>query len=673
MRARPLAFSVPCLVRRTSIAFIATVVGLGCGGGSSDGGTTQPPPPTGGFTLAITGTPVTLARSTSGTVTVLVTRIGNLTADITLSASGLPTGVTASFNAATVVVGATQSTLTLTVGAAAAAGTSTITVTGAASGVTSQTATFQLTITAPPVQSGPFTLSMSATSHLVHPNNILFTFPVITITRNPGFTGSVAFTATGLPSGLVVGFTPSSTTGNTTTAIPVNAGAPNGTYTATIRGASAQGDQTITFTIVVASASTGSIKWKYCSSSLPRVFFAVKDGNGPWTRIMPAAGDTSYSFSLASGAGQVAEVHLEGGGYRTTIHSFTAQEMAARAASQCTLYQNVTTRTANGSFAGVTGFRTSQVGMGWWFGSANGNGTFSLQNLPPGPLDVVAVRNAESLVHPSLVPVDRMIIRRGTNPASGATIPVLDFGAAESFAPTTATWTFQQAIGDRFAVSQMFTTAGGTTGIFHAMPGVDSSGIQRAIFGVPLAQTIVGDLHQVVATVDVTGPVPNSPARATRQIIAYSRTLADLVISFGPAMPSPTVLPVQGNPTGRLRVQGTIPQQYNTGITLDFSQAASTNHVTIHASRAFLGAGTAYDLTLPDLTGAIGWDTQFAIRAGQPVQWWASGGGPTLDFFDGRYQFNSTRSRWTGIMTGITLPVDGATYIFARSTGTATP
>jgi hypothetical protein len=570
-------------------------------------------------------------------------------------------------------VGVASSNVTISVGGAAATGTSTFTVRGNAVGQNQQTVDITLTIPAPPAQAGPFTLSMSATSHLVHPTNVLYTFPVITITRNTGFTGSVAFSTSGLPSSLFVGYTPSATTGNTTSAIVVNTGTPNGTYTATIRGSSAQGDQTITFTIVVAPASTGTIKWKYCSGSGPRVFFAVKDGNGPWTRIMPSASDTSYSFTLTSGAGQVAEINTEGGGFRTTIHSFTAQEMAARAASQCTLIQNVTTRTATGSFGGVTGFRTSHVGMGWWFGSANGNGPFSLQNLPPGPLDVVAVRNNESLVHPSLVPVDRMIIRRGTNPASGAALPVLDFAAAESFAPTTATWTFAQTIGDRYTVSQTFMTAGGTTGLFAAQPGVDSAGIQRAVFGVPLAQTIAGDLHQVVATVDVVGPTPNSPVRATRQIVAYSRTLADRTINFGNAMPAPTVLPIAAVPAGRLRAQGTIPQEYNTGITFDVSQAASNNHITIHASRGFLGPGTLYDISLPDLTGAIGWDTQFAIRAGNVVQWWASGGGPTLDYFDGRYLFNSIRSRWTGILTGITPPADGATYLFARATGTATP
>jgi hypothetical protein len=40
---------------------------------------------------------------------------------------------------------------------------------------------------------------MSASSHLVHLTNVLSTYPIISITRNAGFTGSVAFSTTGLP------------------------------------------------------------------------------------------------------------------------------------------------------------------------------------------------------------------------------------------------------------------------------------------------------------------------------------------------------------------------------------------------------------------------------------------------------------------------------------------
>jgi hypothetical protein len=658
-------------LRSLAVAVTLSVL-AGCGGGD-DGGTNPPPPPTDGFTISASSTTSSVTRGGISTVTVTVTRSGSFTGPVSLQPTGMPSGVTALFSSPSVPSGQNTSTLTFTAGASATLGTATITVVGNGSGVANQSLTIQLTVNAAPAQTGPFTLSISATSFLSIPNNLLSTPPIITITRNPGFTGSVAFSVTGLPSTIAIGFTPSTTTGNTTTAIPLNiGGTPNGTYTAQIRGASTQGDQTITLQVVVAPPSTGSIRWKWCSGSLPRYFVAVRDGTGPWTRVAPSGTDSSYSFNIASATGQVAEVTNEGGGFRTTIYAYTAQQLAARAASQCTLVQNVSSRTANGSFGGVTGFRVSLVGMGWWFGSANGNGSFSLLNLPTGPLDVMAVRNGD-FTDPAAIPVDRMIIRRGINPASGAAIPVLDFNAAESFAPNAASWIIGNNTGEPFSVSQTFHTAGGTTGMFTVIPGVDGAATTRVVYGVPQAQTIAGDLHQVVATIATTGPTPTSPLRATRQVIKYSRTIAPGQLNFGSAMPSPVVSPVAGAPAGRLRFQGSLPDEYNTGVSIDITQTGSNNFLTIHTTRGFLGAGNTYDVTTPDLTGAIGWDTQFAIRAGVPVQWWANGGGPVLDYFDVRYIFNSTRSRWTGALTGITAPADGATYVMARTTGTATP
>ena len=650
---------------------------LACGGGGDTGTEPPPPPPppTNGYTISASSTTSSVTRGGTSTVTITVTRTGSFVGPVSLQPTGMPNGVSALANPVSVPAGQTSSTITFSATTAAALGTVPITVIGNGAGVPHQNLTIQLTVTAAPAQSGPFTLSMTATSHLIHPNNILFAFPKINVTRNPGFTGPINFTVSGLPALLAIAFTPNNSTAGTISAIPVNAGAPNGTYTATIRGASSQGEQTITFTIVVAPVSTGAIKWKFCSSASPRFFFAVKDGNGPWTRIMPSGADTSFSFTLSSGAGQVAETIIDAGGYRTTIHAFTAQEMAARAASQCALYQNVTTRTVNGSFGGVTGFRQSFVGMGWWFGSANGNGSFQLLNLPPGPLDVVAARNAE-IGDISQLNVDRLLIRRGVNPATGSTLPVLDFSTAEAFPPSLSTWVFQNAGGVDFSMSQSFITAGGTTGLFTVQPQVNGNATSRTVYSVPQAQTIAGDLHQVVATIDVTGPTPGSPQRASRQIVAYSRTLANRTVSFGPPLPAPNASVLQGQPTGRLRVQGTLPPEYNSGVTFDVSQDITSNAVnsfTIHASRAFLGGGSAYDLSIPDLTAAIGWDSQFQLQTGRPAQWWVSGGGPTLDMFDGRYIFNSTRSRWTGIMTGITPPADGATYLFARATGSITP
>ena len=316
---------------------------------------------------------------------------------------------------------------------------------------------------------------------------------------------------------------------------------------------------------------------------------------------MPSV-DSVYSFNIASATGSVATVTNDSGGYRTTVYQYTAAELAARAASQCALVQNSTTRTANGSFAGVTGFRTSQVGMGWWFGSANGNGTFSLLNLPPGPLDVVAMRNGDisALLE---IPVDRAIIRRGVNPASGATLPVLDFNAAESFAPTTATWTFNNVnAGEQMSVSQSFITAGGTTGFFSLYPGVDRAETVRTIYGIPLAQTIAGDLHQVVATINTVGIPAAAPNRGSRQIIAYARTLAnDRTLAFGPAMPAPTVTAVPDR-RGRLRAVGTLPTEYSAGVSFDVTQTSTARYATVHTTRDFLNTAGTYDVQIPDLT-----------------------------------------------------------------------
>ena len=80
-----------------------------CGGGGSPD-----------FSLSANPTSLSVAQGSSGTSTITINPIDGFTGSVNLSASGLPTGVTAGFspNPAT-----TTSTLTLTVGAGAATGT----------------------------------------------------------------------------------------------------------------------------------------------------------------------------------------------------------------------------------------------------------------------------------------------------------------------------------------------------------------------------------------------------------------------------------------------------------------------------------------------------------------------------------------------------------------------
>lgn len=341
--------------------------------------------------------------------------------------------------------------------------------------------------------------------------------------------------------------------------------------------------------------------------------------------------------------------------------------MAARAASECALFPPSSTRSAAVSPIGLGAADLTFASLGYWGASANGNASMTLLNLPAGPLDLVAIRGTINSA-PEFV-ASRAIIRRALNPASGPSLAPLDFNAADAFTPTSSTWTFGNTNNEGFSISQYFRTAGGTAAILFAAPGVDRTATTRTIIGMPAAQTANGDLHQVTATVQTAG----TGTRATRQIIAFARTIGDRTVSFGPAMPVPAVTVVAGAPAGRLRAQGTLPAEYNSGVAFDMTQAAITRYATLQATRGFLGGGATYDVQMPDLTGVLGWDRNFGLRAGSLTSWWVSGGGPVLDFFDVRNIFASTQARWTGAQLGVTQPADGATYLFGRAAGTITP
>ena len=97
------------------------------------------------FNLSANPTSVSIVQGNSGTSTITVNPLGGFTGSVTLTASGLPSGVTAGFvpNPTT-----TTSALTLTASASAATGTSTVTITGTSGSLTATT-TVSLTVTAP--------------------------------------------------------------------------------------------------------------------------------------------------------------------------------------------------------------------------------------------------------------------------------------------------------------------------------------------------------------------------------------------------------------------------------------------------------------------------------------------------------------------------------------------
>jgi len=94
----------------------------------------------GDFSISSSPATVTIARGGSGATTISTTRSGSFDSSISLSASGLPSGATASFSPASIAApGAGSSKCTISVGGSTAAGTYSVTVTGSGGGKTHTT------------------------------------------------------------------------------------------------------------------------------------------------------------------------------------------------------------------------------------------------------------------------------------------------------------------------------------------------------------------------------------------------------------------------------------------------------------------------------------------------------------------------------------------------------
>ncbi len=115
------------------------------------------------FSLNANPNTLSIAQGGNGQSTITVVPENGFTGSVNLSASGLPSGVTAQFNPNPTT---TTSTLTLTASGTAATGTSTVTITGT-SGSLTETTTIQLTVTkasGPAVTLTPTSLTFAKTA-----------------------------------------------------------------------------------------------------------------------------------------------------------------------------------------------------------------------------------------------------------------------------------------------------------------------------------------------------------------------------------------------------------------------------------------------------------------------------------------------------------------------------
>jgi len=220
--------------------FPVTVTGTS-GSLSSKAAITLTVNPAGDYTVSASPSSLSVGQGTNGATTITVNPLNGFNSGVSLSASGLPGGVTAAFNPVSTT---TTSALTVTASTTAALGTFTVTITGT-SGALSHFTTVSLTVTPAP----NFALSVSPNSlSLARGAKVT---SAITITPQNGFTGGVSLSASGLPRGVTASFSPNPATGMSTWTLTAGSKAAIGTFSVQIRGTFGSLTHTATITLTV--------------------------------------------------------------------------------------------------------------------------------------------------------------------------------------------------------------------------------------------------------------------------------------------------------------------------------------------------------------------------------------------------------------------------------------
>ena len=165
---------------------------------------TLPLSATGTFTLTVVPSTLTIPQNGQAMLLVTTTISGGFNSSISLSASGQPLGVSVTFNPSSIgAPGSGTSVMTITDKNIAPTGTYPITVTGNGGGI-QQTATVTLTIT--PAGKGSFTVTAVPSTLTVAQSQqgVSNIFVVL----GSGFSGAVSLSASGMPTGTTVSFSP---------------------------------------------------------------------------------------------------------------------------------------------------------------------------------------------------------------------------------------------------------------------------------------------------------------------------------------------------------------------------------------------------------------------------------------------------------------------------------
>jgi uncharacterized membrane protein len=289
--------------------------------------------PAPGFSLSSSiGSLTLVVGGASGSSTISVTDQNGFSGSVNLAVSGLPAGISATFNSPST---STKSSLTFTPSSTAAAGTYTVTVTGVSGSLTSTTF-IGLTVQAP-----NFSLSSSA-STLTLVAGGAGASSTVGIIGATGFSNSVSLGVTGVPTGVTAKFSAAvaSPTSTSLLAFTASSTAVAGTYSVTATGTYGAGTSyaPIALTVQAAAKSTPTsiaitqpaFGFNVLPGSVRRIFATVTGGT-----TNAVNWSTSGGATLSSTSGNWVDVTAPATGSQCSINGTSSHTV--RSAAQFTL------------------------------------------------------------------------------------------------------------------------------------------------------------------------------------------------------------------------------------------------------------------------------------------------------------------------------------------------
>jgi hypothetical protein len=248
------------------------------------------------FTVTASPASLSVTQGTSGSSTISTTVSGGFNSAVSLSASGLPAGVTASFSPTSIAApGSGSSTLTFTASSTATTGTVNVTVSASGGGVT-HTTVVALTITA--AATPDFTVTASPTSiSVVQGSSGTST---VSTTVSGGFNSAVSLSASALPAGVTASFSPTLIaapgSGSSTLTFTASSTATTGTVSVTVTATGGGVTHTTTISLTVTSAATPD----FAVSASPTSVSVVQGSSGTSTVSTTVSGGFNSAISLSA-------------------------------------------------------------------------------------------------------------------------------------------------------------------------------------------------------------------------------------------------------------------------------------------------------------------------------------------------------------------------------------